>query len=459
MMVTVQHPAGVAAYWQPTHLLPFQAASCAPIVPCQWHHHHHAPVRATATPAFVQALPQPVPPTPTPACAATVEPEQPIGYGSFGVVWSVVNPRTGSRAALKKIPSISQSLLATIRTFREVKILCEMNHRNLLSATDLIHPPPSLEQFNDVYVVSDLMESDLHQIIVSPQHLTEDHVKVFIYQILRGLKYLHSAGIIHRDLKPGNLLVNSNCLLKICDFGFARAVEPDPNTPMTLEVVTQYYRAPELLAGCKHYDTAIDMWSVGCIFAELLGRRILFEASSPTAQLEMITDLLGTPSLEDLGHVTSPTAVRNLLSKPKPPALHKFYALSHNITHEAAHMLSQMLVFNPSKRLSCMDALYHPFLEEGRIRYHTFLCSCCHTPSAGGGREFCRDLEPGSPKKFDPGYERELSTIAKAKARLYHYIRSTNPHLPPLYINACSKQYKQFQSCTPGVPLSSPARA
>ena len=151
--------------------------------------------------------------------------------------------------------------------------------------------------------MTDLMETDLHQIIVSPQQLTEDHIKVFIYQILRGavysacnhrcrqqllslgLKYLHSAGIIHRDLKPGNLLVNSNCLLKICDFGFARAVEPDPNTPMTLDVVTQYYRAPELLAVCKHYDTAIDMWSVGCIFAELLGRRILFEASTPAAQV------------------------------------------------------------------------------------------------------------------------------------------------------------------------------
>ena len=86
-------------------------------------------------------------------------------------------------------------------------------------------------------------------------------------------------------MKPGNLLVNSNCLLKICDFGFARAVEPDPNTAMTLEVVTQYYRAPELLAGCKHYDTAIDMWSVGCILAELLGRKILFEASTPDAQV------------------------------------------------------------------------------------------------------------------------------------------------------------------------------
>ncbi len=100
--------------------------------------------------------------------------------------------------------------------------------------------------------------------------------------------YFMSCCISIRDLKPGNLLVNSNCLLKICDFGFSRAVEPDPNTAMTLEVVTQYYRAPELLAGCKHYDTAIDMWSVGCILAELLGRRILFEASTPDAQVDEI---------------------------------------------------------------------------------------------------------------------------------------------------------------------------
>jgi len=229
-----------------------------------------------------------------------------------------------------------------------------------------------------------------------------------------GLKYLHSAGIIHRDLKPGNLLVNSNCLLKICDFGFARAVEPDPTVPMTLEVVTQYYRAPELLAGCKHYDTAIDMWSVGCIFAELLGRRILFEASTPTVQLEMITDLLGAPSLEDVRHITSHTAIKSLLSQHKPPALQTLYTLSPSTSHGAVHLLSQMLIFNPGRRLSCMDALFHPFLEDGRIRYHTFLCSCCHT-TVTSTRQFCRDLEPSATIKFDPSYERELTSIVNAK--------------------------------------------
>ena len=162
-----------------------------------------------------------------------------------------------------------------------------------------------------------------------------------------GVKYLHTAGIIHRDLKPGNLLVNSNCLVRICDFGFARAVETNPRNAMTLEVVTQYYRAPELLAGCTHYGTAIDVWAVGCIVAELLGRKILFKAQDSTAQLEMIMDLLGSPSANDMQHLNSSESVKRLLLKHKPAALGELYKLSPNATHEIVHLLTQMLVFNP----------------------------------------------------------------------------------------------------------------
>ncbi len=161
------------------------------------------------------------------------------------------------------------------------------------------------------------------------------------------MKYLHSANIIHRDLKPGNLLVNSNCLLRICDFGFARAIEPNHKTAMTQEVVTQYYRAPELLAGCKHYDTAIDMWAIGCILAELLGRRILFKAIDKLSQLDMVTDLIGSPSDSDVAFVTSSDTVKSILKKPKPPALHKLYSLSPLASHGIVHLLSQMLIFNP----------------------------------------------------------------------------------------------------------------
>uniref|UniRef100_A0A1A8F6H6 Mitogen-activated protein kinase n=1 Tax=Nothobranchius korthausae TaxID=1143690 RepID=A0A1A8F6H6_9TELE len=213
-----------------------------------------------------------------------VEPDRPIGYGAFGVVWSVTDPRDGKRVALKKMPNVFQNLVSCKRVFRELKMLCFFKHENVLSALDILQPP-HIDYFEEIYVVTELMQSDLHKIIVSPQPLSSDHAKVFLYQILRGLKYLHSAGILHRDIKPGNLLVNSNCVLKICDFGLARVEETDESRHMTQEVVTQYYRAPEILMGSRHYSNSIDIWSVGCIFAELLGRRILFQAQTPIQQV------------------------------------------------------------------------------------------------------------------------------------------------------------------------------
>lgn len=215
-------------------------------------------------------------------------------------------------------------------------------------------------------MITELLQSDLHKIIVSPQHLSADHIKVFLYQILRGLKYLHSARILHRDIKPGNLLVNSNCVLKICDFGLARVEEPDQSKHMTQEVVTQYYRAPEILMGARHYSAAVDVWSVGCIFGELLGRRILFQAQSPVQQvsnvdisvckhdanfdvlqLELITELLGTPSMEDMRHACDGARTHMLRRVPKQPSLSALYTLSSHATHEAVHLLCQMLVFDP----------------------------------------------------------------------------------------------------------------
>ncbi|XP_065893316.1 serine/threonine-protein kinase NLK2-like [Dysidea avara] len=377
-----------------------------------------------------------------------IEPERPIGYGSFGAVWAVRNPRTGCSSALKKIPNAFQSVLNGVRTFRELKVLCEFKHENLLCATDVL-PAQSVNLMSDVYIVTELMESDMHQIIMSPQSLSEDHIKLFLYQILRGVKFLHSAGIIHRDLKPGNLLVNSNCLLKICDFGFARAVEPNRNTAMTLEVVTQYYRAPELLAGCKHYGPEIDIWAVGCVFAELLGRRILFEAQETAVQLEMITDLLGSPTLNDVHHVTSAASVKQLLSTRKLPQLHKLYNLSGNATHSAVHLLTQILVFNPHKRLSCAEALCHPYLEDGRMRYHSFLCNCCFQ-NIEGARVFSKDMEPNSTRYFDPSFERGLTSVSRVRHRMFDYIQAFNKGKAQLYINAKSQNFKQFQNHMPG---------
>lgn len=135
--------------------------------------------------------------------------------------------------------------------------------------------------------------------------------------------------------------------LQICDFGLARLEERDEQRHMTQEVVTQYYRAPELLMGARHYGSAVDIWSVGCIFAELLGRRILFQAQTPIQQLELITDLLGTPPLEDMRHGCEGARAHLLRRPSKPPSLTALYTLSPQATHEAVHLLCQMLVFNP----------------------------------------------------------------------------------------------------------------
>nr|CAG4641645.1 EOG090X04Z1 [Eurycercus lamellatus] len=387
--------------------------------------------------------------------AQEVQPDRPIGYGAFGVVWSVTDPRDGKRVALKKMPNVFQSLVSSKRVFRELKMLCFFKHDNVLSALDILQPP-HIDFFQEIYVITELMQSDLHKIIVSPQHLSTDHIKVFLYQILRGLKYLHSARILHRDIKPGNLLVNSNCLLKICDFGLARVEEADASKAMTQEVVTQYYRAPEILMGARHYGSAVDVWSIGCIFGELLGRRILFQAQTPIQQLELITDLLGTPVLEDMSSACE-AARKHMIRRPaKPPSLAALYTLSSQATHEAVHLLSQMLVFNPAKRINVIDALAHPYLDEGRLRFHSCMCRCCQTASQPGTvavRRYASDLEPSAVQPFEDHWERELTSTHQVREKLHKFIMDQlMSSQVPLCINPQSAAYKSFASSTVAHP-------
>ncbi|KAK6467653.1 nemo-like kinase [Huso huso] len=377
--------------------------------------------------------------TPSPA---DMEPDRPIGYGAFGVVWSVTDPRDGKRVALKKMPNVFQNLVSCKRVFRELKMLCFFKHDNVLSALDILQPP-QIDCFEEIYVITELMQSDLHKVIVSPQPLSTDHIKVFLYQILRGLKYLHSAGILHRDIKPGNLLVNSNCVLKICDFGLARVEELDESRHMTQEVVTQYYRAPEILTGSRHYSSAIDVWSVGCIFAELLGRRILFQAQSPIQQLDLITDLLGTPPLSAMLSACEGARAHILRGPHKPPSLSVLYMLSDGATHEAVHLLCRMLVFDPCKRISGRDALSHPYLDEGRLRYHTCMCRCCFTVASG--RVYTRDFEPVASGRFDDQYEKTLTSVWQVKELIHRFITEHQQgKRVPLCINPQSAAFKTF---------------
>lgn len=225
----------------------------------------------------------------------------PVGNGAYGVVVAAkdleADSEENSLIAIKKIEKAFEHKVFAQRTLRELKIMRLMKHDNVIGVKTILKPD-SRKEFKEIYVVNELMETDLAQIIKSNQPISDDHIQFFLYQILRGLKYIHSAGILHRDLKPRNLLVNSNCDLKICDFGLARADIPNLTTKssaMTDYIATRWYRAPEVILSWKKYSTSIDVWSVGCILAELLIRKPLLPAGSEEEQIQLITDLIGNP--------------------------------------------------------------------------------------------------------------------------------------------------------------------
>ena len=222
-----------------------------------------------------------------------------VGSGAYGVVISSRDAVQKRDVAIKMIPRAFNDEIDAKRILREIKLLKHFDHENVVNIVDMMQPQCSaVDDFNDVYIMIDLMETDLHRIIYSKQSLSIDHVQYFIYQVLRGLKYIHSANVIHRDLKPSNLLVNSNCDLKICDFGLARGILTDDDDDrlrtemgsllLTEYVVTRWYRAPEIMLACKEYSKPVDMWSVGCIFAELILRKPIFPGDDYLDQVRYV---------------------------------------------------------------------------------------------------------------------------------------------------------------------------
>ncbi|AQK81043.1 Putative MAP kinase family protein [Zea mays] len=290
-----------------------------------------------------------------------------IGKGSYGVVAAAVDTRTGERVAIKKINDVFEHVSDATRILREIKLLRLLRHPDIVEIKHIMLPP-SRREFQDIYVVFELMESDLHQVIKANDDLTPEHHQFFLYQLLRALKYIHAANVFHRDLKPKNILANSDCKLKICDFGLARASFNDAPSAIfwTDYVATRWYRAPELCGSFfSKYTPAIDIWSIGCIFAELLTGRPLFPGKNVVHQLDIITDLLGTPSSETLSRIRNEKARRYLscMRKKYPvPFTHKF----RNADPLALRLLERLLAFDPKDRPTAEEILeYHPqMLEE-----------------------------------------------------------------------------------------------
>ncbi|KAI7362612.1 Mitogen-activated protein [Hortaea werneckii] len=284
-----------------------------------------------------------------------------VGEGAYGVVCSALHKPSGQKVAIKKITPFDHSMFC-LRTLREMKLLRYFNHENIISILD-IQKPRNYEGFYEVYLIQDLMETDMHRVIRT-QELSDDHCQYFIYQTLRALKAMHSANVLHRDLKPSNLLLNANCDLKVCDFGLARsaASTEDNQGFMTEYVATRWYRAPEIMLTFKEYTKAIDVWSVGCILAEMLSGKPLFPGKDYHHQLTLILDVLGTPTMEDYYGIKSRRAreyIRSLPFKKKIP----WRAMFPKASDLALDLLEKLLAFNPVKRITVEEALRHPYLE------------------------------------------------------------------------------------------------
>uniref|UniRef100_A0A0G4I2Q6 Mitogen-activated protein kinase n=1 Tax=Chromera velia CCMP2878 TaxID=1169474 RepID=A0A0G4I2Q6_9ALVE len=364
-----------------------------------------------------------------------------IGYGSSGMVAEAFDHQRQEVVAIKRVKRVFGDLGDCKRLLREVAILSRLDHPNVVRLLD-IPVPKDFKKFDELYLVLEMAESDLRKLCRCSVFLSELHVKTIVFNLLSGLQYVHSKGVMHRDLKPANCLVFQDCRVKICDFGLARTlstlpidssaagekekrggdatarchcaegprkqtdIETEKGQPLagsriprrrrlSEHVATRWYRAPELILLQADYSTAIDIWSVGCVFAELLGmieehkhghhdRQPLFPGtscfplspqSSTTAdgvhaeddkeQLNMIFSLLGTPKEGETGHLDKNESLIyvSMFEKREAQSLNSRFPAT---SPEGLDLLQKMLTFAPSKRINAGEALLHPFFSNVR---------------------------------------------------------------------------------------------
>ncbi|KAG0169726.1 TFIIH complex serine/threonine-protein kinase subunit kin28 [Apophysomyces sp. BC1034] len=276
-----------------------------------------------------------------------------VGEGTFAVVYRGTQISTGRVVAIKKIKMGQFKDGLDLTAIREVKFLQELKHPNVIELVDVFSHKTNLN------LVLEYLDSDLEQVIKDKSILfMPADTKSWMLMMLRGLDHCHRRYILHRDMKPNNLLLTRDGVLKIADFGLARDWG-DPDRQMTPEVVTRWYRSPELLFGAREYSYAVDIWAVGCIFAELMLRTPYVAGDSDMDQLTKIFHALGTPSEIDWPGMTSLPDYIQFKTFPKVPLQQYFTAAGS----DALDLLEKMLVFDPNKRWTAQECLGHPYFR------------------------------------------------------------------------------------------------
>ncbi|XP_014385099.1 PREDICTED: mitogen-activated protein kinase 13 [Myotis brandtii] len=328
--------------------------------------------------------------------------ETPAAPGPLVVTVSAIDKRSGEKVAIKKLSRPFQSEIFAKRAYRELLLLKHMQHENVIGLLDVFTPASSLRSFHDFYLVMPFMQTDLQKIM--GMEFSEDKIQYLVYQMLKGLKYIHSAGVIHRDLKPGNLAVNEDCELKILDFGLARHADAE----MTGYVVTRWYRAPEVILSWAHSpdegaSPSVDIWSVGCIMAEMLTGKTLFKGKDYLDQLTQILKVTGVPGPEFVQKLKDKAAKSYIQSLPQSPKK-DFSQLFPSASPQAADLLEKMLELDVDKRVTASQALAHPFFEP-----------------------FRDPEEETEAPKFDDSLEHEKLTVDEWKQHIYKEIVNFSP--------------------------------
>mmetsp|Transcript_15348 Transcript_15348/g.25021 ORF Transcript_15348/g.25021 Transcript_15348/m.25021 type:complete len:502 (+) Transcript_15348:99-1604(+) len=282
-----------------------------------------------------------------------------VGLGTYGEVYKARERKTGEIVALKKIIVHDAKEGYPLTALREIKIMQQLKHKNVLRLIEIVPSSTKLQQgdLGVVYMVLEYLDNDLVGIIENKSlTLSEAYVKCYLKQILEAIHYIHTNHIVHRDLKAANILVSNDSKVKIGDWGLSRSWKKGKK--YTTRVVTLWYRAPELLLGVGHYTAAIDMWAVGCIFAELLGRRSPLPGEEELQQLERIFDLCGTPTEETWPGVSQTPMFKRLKFEKKESSIDKRFSWMKPLQLD---LFKRLLTLDPRKRITAAEALDHDY--------------------------------------------------------------------------------------------------
>lgn len=286
-----------------------------------------------------------------------------IEEGRFSTVYKTQNQLNSQLYAVKVMSPNTKIPEPTVAFYREIQALSVSNHPNIVKLHEVVQNPPN------VSLVMEYLPFTLANVI-SSSVLPESIVKGIMVMLLRGLGHLHQNGIIHRDIKPTNLLMSSSGVLKICDLGLCRILPEklagigaqktgDDTHAWTLQVGTSFYRAPELLLGDRGYGEAIDTWAVGCVMAELLNGKPLFPGQGEIDQIGIITNLLGSPDETRWQGFSQLADSGQILFKEKQPA--NVAEVFPSWSAEALDLFQKFIVYEPGRRISCKEALRHPW--------------------------------------------------------------------------------------------------